>query len=317
MVVSHTLHPGAAVHKRAAGQKPYHIAFGVDRFYVAAMAVTILSITACNPQTDLVFHVIVSELPAEDLQQLQQLATQCGVVIWVHDLDKECFANIPEKKAPSFATYHRLFICDILKDEATHVLYLDSDIVCLGALPTPPDIGDAVAAVVLDVEQEDRNSSLGRDKSVPYFNAGVMYIDVKNWNKDGISQKVIDCLTAHPAFRFADQDILNLVLADKIVFLNSKWNTLWMKAFKANPDLQNDVVFLHYAGQKPWLPWSTAFMDAPFAQYFAHSPWPMQRLLTPATRKNKGQYARYLMKKGRFAKALFWYIRFLCARRRT
>lgn len=297
------------------GRTPIHIAFGVDGFYVAAMAITILSIVSTNPQTAFVFHVVTAALSSEDLKLLERLAGQLKITVQVHNLDQDSFALIPDKKSPTYAIYYRLFLCSFLKGRVSRVLYLDSDIVCLRALPPLPELDDAVAAVVLDTEQGDRNTAIGRGAGEPYFNSGVMYINVDRWNELNVTHKTIECLAKGSVFRFPDQDALNLILAGKIVVLDSQWNKMW-EVFRANPDTCVDTIFLHYAGQKPWLQWNAAFLDPPFAQYLDHSPWPSKRLFTPATRKNKGQYARYLFKRGKFLMALFWYARFLCAPKR-
>ena len=292
---------------------PLHVAFGVDRGYVPAMGVTLISLVSNNPQMDFVFHVIASLQP-DDLEILKRLEKQLRTIIRVHEPDPRCFSRISDKKAPSYAAYYRLFLPELLQDEAEHVLYLDADILCLRALPPLPALEAAIAGVVLDTDQAGRNAALWRESSVPYFNSGVMYINLKRWQEHAITQKVIDLLAANPAFRFPDQDALNLVLEGQLVWLDSGWNRIWETV---QPGDTADIVFLHYAGDKPWHAWRSAYLDPPFAKFLHQSPWHPRRLLTPTTRKAKGQYARYLLKKGRWAKACFWYLQFLCARRKS
>ena len=292
-----------------------HIAFGVDRNYVPAMGVTIISIVTNNPETDFVFHVVAETLPPEDLEIIERLAKQIGSPIRVHMLDHTALAAIPGKKSQVYAIYYRLFLCELLKNDAAHVLYLDADIVCLRALPPLPELGGAIAAVVMDTDQHARNAALNRPEATPYFNSGVMYMNVRNWNEDNITRKVLNVLSSHAAFRFPDLDALNLVLENKIVWLDGRWNQMW-EVFAGVPTAYANTVFLHYAGEKPWHEWRSAFLDPPFAQHFQQSPWPTCRLLIPHTRKNKLQYARHLFKRGNFLKASLWYIRFLGTRRR-
>ena len=289
--------------------EPLHIAFGVDRNYVPAMGVTMISIVENNPQLNIVFHVLVDALPPEDLEIIQRLETQLSTSIRVHRLDADRLALVPPH-----ATYYRFFLCDILKDEASHVLYLDADITCLRNIYPLPELGEAVAAVVLDVDQADRNAGINRPASTPYFNAGVMYVDIKRWNGNDVTNKSF-ALLATRRFQFHDQDILNLVLANQVLLIDRKWNRL-RDAFSSANAITADTIFLHYAGDKPWHAWRKAFLDPPFAKYFKKSPWPAARLLTPRTRKNKLQYAKHLLKQGNLFNGMLWYIRYLSTPKR-
>ena len=309
--MTHTLTFGP---DQTAKGSPLHIAFGVNEHYVPAMGVTMHSIIANNPQTHIIFHVVAASLPHGDLTILRQFAEQLKVRINLYDLDKEAYSTLPEPGLLTYASYNRLFLCAILKDIATHVLYLDSDIVCLHTIPPLPELGDAIAAVVLDPEQDTTNSFIGRPASAPFFNSGVMYIDVKRWNENGITNKVIETILANR--KYGDQDALNLVLAGQITRLEEKWNRLW-NTVRSDSAANSDAVFLHYTPHRPWHEWSPAFLDPSFAKYFSQSPWPKRRLLNPVTRKHKGQYARYLFRRGNLPKALLWYVRFLRTQRKA
>lgn len=293
---------------------PLHIAFGVDENYLPAMATTMISIVANNPEAHIIFHVIAVSLPSSDLTILERFAEELKVTIKLHDLDEEAFTMLPDNRALTYATYNRLALCEILKDVATHVLYLDSDIVCLRALPPLPELGGTIAGVILDENQDDTNAGIGRPGARPYFNAGVMYIDVKRWNERNITNTVIklflDNKKVDKTLQFYDQDALNIVLTDQVTWLDGKWNRMW-GTFQYDRAAYSDTVFLHYAGHKPWHQWTPAFLDAPFAKYFSQSPWPARRLLDPVTRKHKGQYARYLFRRHNLPKALLWYVKFL------
>ncbi len=273
-----------------------------------------ISIVANNPQTHLIFHVVAASLPVDDLQILGQLAEQLKVTIHLHDLDKEAYSTLPDPGALSYASYNRLFLCEILKNVAAHVLYLDSDIVCLRAILPLPELGDAIAAVILDPEQDTTNIFIGRPSSTPFFNSGVMYIDIKRWNEHDITNKVINTILANKTFD--DQDALNLVLTGQLTWLDEKWNRLW-RTFQSDRTAHSDTVFLHYTPHRPWQKWSPAFLDPPFVKYFSQSPWPASRLLVPVTRKDKKKYARHLLKSGNVFGSARWYLKYFTTRKRV
>ena len=57
-------------------------------------------------------------------------------------------------------------------------------------------------------------------------------------------------------FRCFDQDALNIVLKDKVKYIEPKYNFLANISLKHNKNLQNvpmDTIFIHYHGfNKPW-----------------------------------------------------------------
>ncbi len=293
---------------------PLHIAFGVDRFYVAAMAVTMISLVAHNPGRDLRFHVIVSTMPEEDLARLEQLSKQLAVPINVHRLDAGFFARIPDTKSLSFATYFRLFIGPLLAGVAERVLYMDCDIVCIAPLPELPDLSEGVvAAAALDVDQAFHNASLGRAADAAYFNAGVLYLDVTGWNRLGLTEAALAVLGGDKRYPYLDQDALNIVLKDRWVVLPRGWNSFW-HLFKESPALQSQTVLIHYTRDKPWFRWSGDFMEPHFAAHVAASPWPLERLLSlPTKRSHKRIYARHLLRQGNLVEAGRWFVRYLAS----
>lgn len=88
----------------------------------------------------------------------------------------------------------------------------------------------------------------------------MMYIDLKEWIKCKISEKCINILreiNKFPdkkikygyEFRCFDQDALNIVLKDKVKYIEPKYNFLANISLKHNKNLQNvpkDTIFIHY-----------------------------------------------------------------------
>jgi len=295
-----------------AGRAALHIVFGVDQFYVPAMAITMLSVVEHNRDQAVLFHVVVSGLPSEDLASLEKFADQIKATIRIHDLDPAFFEAIPDKKSLSYATYFRLFIGTLLRGEAERALYIDCDIVCLRAIPPLPDLAEPMAAAaVLDVDQEYHNRSLSRGDTEPYFNAGVMVIDIARWNAMNLTERSLQQFSQHDKLPYLDQDALNLVLKDHVVLLDRAWNTFW-HLYHGDRANHSDPIFLHYTGHKPWFRWDKNYLEPNFARYIDQSPWTRERLLTyPVKRSHKRLYARQLFKKGHVVSAALWFVRYL------
>jgi lipopolysaccharide biosynthesis glycosyltransferase len=305
---------------------PFHIAFGVDARFAPAMGVTITSILVNNPNINIVFHVIANHIRPDDLKKLQNLAEQHAVDLQLHTIDRQAFSALPDPKQLSHAIYNRLLIGSLLRGVAPKVLYLDSDIVCLGDISglNALDMGDAIIAAVKEASAPcpQRMAAIGMPQAAPYFNSGVLYIDLGRWDKHEITRKAIDRLTqSGRQLAFFDQDALNLVLLDKVAFINAKWNTLYWR-LGPNHHIPAETVFLHYAIDKPWYEWSPCFHDPTFKKYRDRSPWADCPMYDPnhdypRSRRDKKRYARHLLNTGDILGASRWYLKYLATRKAT
>lgn len=295
----------------ATKQAPLHVGFGIDATFLPAMSVTVRSLVAQNPDMPFVVHVVMAHIPSTDKAILELFARRVGVTLWLHLLEPEEFARLPQTGAYPSAAYNRLFLPKFLKDITDRVLYLDADIVCIGPLPALPDlVGDDVFAAAFDVEQISRNQAIGRDNGLAYFNSGVLYIDLQRWQTVNYSERVTEYLNRGQSYPFADQDILNLLTEGRFVQLGSQWNTFWTQ-LNSHPSDHRDAVFLHYSGNKPWHPWSINYLDRHFAPYTIDTAWPLARFNPLKSRLHRRLYARHLMRSRDFLGAAVWFFRYL------
>ena len=95
-------------------------------------------------------------------------------------------------------------------------MYLDADIICLNSIKLLKNfnIDDNIVGVIEEAnkyveKQQIKELELISNK---YFNAGVMYINIKEWIKNNINDKILNLLKSKKKFMFNDQDILNIVL---------------------------------------------------------------------------------------------------------
>ena len=175
------------------------------------------------------------------------------------------FPNI-ENTHISEATYYRLYIENLLPKNIDEVLYLDCDVICINDpieaisnLSKKTKESKNIIAVktefVKDNENreffENLNSNLKR-----YFNAGVMYIDLKQWRKFNVEKKSLKIIEEKQKdLLYWDQDVLNILFENRYLEIEEKLN------FKVGGDrlysneltVSNNEIFIHYMGsKKPW-----------------------------------------------------------------
>ena len=139
--------------------------------------------------------------------------------------DMQMFARFAESAWHSRAMYLRLLIPDLLPDDVERVLYVDSDVVVVRDL-SPLWSVDFEQLAVYAVENfshptfatalPEAVSGIGASPETPYFNSGVLLMNLRVWREEGISEQVNAFLRDRPdLITWGDQDALNLAIAGR------------------------------------------------------------------------------------------------------
>ncbi|MGE5606046.1 MAG: glycosyltransferase family 8 protein [Bacteroidota bacterium] len=294
-----------------------HVALCADEKYVCRVGITITSVVINNPGLSFAFHLIISSINAEDYQRLQEFGRKYDAELHLYYINIEIFNLMPT--AFSVATYYRFLVPKALQGISKEVLYLDADLICLSSLKEirDLDITNCIAAVAHDVKDVTvkRIKKLGL-KTGKYFNAGVMYINVGYWNQEDISNQAAYLLNQNPSlYSLFDQDALNKILENKLIFVNERWNLLEPVMIK---DIPPGTIFLHYAGRlKPWIGDSIPNRSSARYLYYHYtqlSLWNSVSLQNPTNHSDMRRYSKALIKEGDYAKGIYWYGKYLQAK---
>jgi len=175
------------------------------------------------------------------------------------------FPNLNNKHV-SLATYYRMFIEDYIPSHINFLLYIDPDVICLN------DPKNEISKVLNELNKSkniisarevgNENSSAEIYKRLNlkgsgYFNAGVIFINYKEWSKKNIKDKLIDLMRSnYENIIFWDQDVLNLYFDGDFNRIDKALNYNFIKKFddKSYIDsISKSILFLHYSGKtKPW-----------------------------------------------------------------
>lgn len=81
------------------------------------------------------------------------------------------------------------------------------------------DIGDKIAGAVLDSSGGEAKRAIGLSEGTPYFNAGILLINLNSWRKNNIQKKCLDLIEqkiiSKEMLPFADQDVLNKIFSEE------------------------------------------------------------------------------------------------------
>ena len=163
-------------------------------------------------------------------------------------MDMSIYQNFHIKVARfSRVTYIRIVMPWILRHYTDRYLYLDSDMICVGSLKQFLSIdlkGKAIGA--LTYHTPERVSFLKMKQDV-YFSDGLMWIDVNEWIREKITEKVFDYQGADPKrFKGQTQDLLNLVIDGDMTPIPNLFHHM-------DKDFSVQGILIHYSGRdKPW-----------------------------------------------------------------
>lgn len=152
------------------------------------------------------------------------------------------------------ATYYRIFIANLFP-QYDKAIYLDSDIVLLDDISKMYNIAleDALVGAVADgavaivpAFRRYTKEVLGIDAE-NYFNAGVLLMNLKRFRETDFYGQFCQLLKNYKFSVAQDQDYLNVLCKDSVVFLDETWNKMPIGGANGKPCL------IHYnLTMKPW-----------------------------------------------------------------
>lgn len=199
-----------------------HIVCCTDENYAFNFPVIVQSVLEQHAKEEVTFHLLHAPLLPSTAEKIARYTAETGIAFSRHLLDNAVFAGLPEIAYFTTAMYYRLVIPELL-GELDKVLYLDMDAIVDGRLDElwNTNLAGKAAAVVEDGEPKH----LGEHSPKRYFNSGVMLMNLAYWREHDVKTKAIDFLMKHrDILRFPDQDALNVVLQDDLLFMPEKWN---------------------------------------------------------------------------------------------
>ena len=256
-----------------------HILFAANDNYSMPTYVTMYSVLAhINPSYNIHFHIIDIGFREESKQKITDnlIKFKKEITISFYAPEYERFEALPQVQHFGLDVYFRLNLDTLLPSDIDRVLYLDSDVIVQQDLSPllDYDMKGNVVGAVRDYYQTDMGDclpipceQLGIPFDTPYFNAGVLLIDVKKWREQDTTQKVIDTLLKFRRhIHHADQDGLNLVVYNNKCLLDNVYNVHsyfgkenhWKltdfrnQVMKDNDYLENNAKLIHFIGPKPW-----------------------------------------------------------------
>jgi lipopolysaccharide biosynthesis glycosyltransferase len=235
------------------------------------------------------------DISARNRSRIEGMVMANGGEIVFHEIRDQWVAGLPVKGFTGKATWYRFYLDELLPD-TDRILYLDVDLLVMESLLPlwRTSLNGYVLGAVTNVppvpslQSYFERPELGGD---PYFNAGVLLLDLARMRSEGLGQE-LRSFSVKNADRLSwrDQDALNEVLHARRRPLHPRWNCMnsvmyfpWANEYfppGTVEEARSRPAIRHFEGpaqNKPWHLLSTPEVRRLYAEHRRHTPWPRVR----------------------------------------
>ena len=230
-----------------------------DERFAPGLAALLSSIAAYAPNSGV--HVLDCGVSDSTRNWLEELFVRARFI------KLDVGRDLPSPSVGSHATYARIFIGDFF--DGDRVLYLDADTLLLSTIDALEAIHLPDNCVVAACREPYTptfashngildHQVLGLSGTTPYFNAGVLLIDVARWRAARVKERALDYLRRHDVrITLYDQEALNVVLASRWHELDPVWNVSKYWATQGSAVWRHMMAaarIVHFLSpEKPWI----------------------------------------------------------------
>ena len=251
-----------------------NIVFASDNNYAQHTAVAMASVLVNTKVPKRIqFYLIDDEIQQENKEKITKTVQNLGGNIEFIKIKNSRLEDCYVSGELSRASYFRLDIANILDENIEKIIYLDCDLLVYDDIEKmwQLDMGGKPVAATCDLGimasarvRKQKNKFIGLPFDAPYFNAGVLIMDLKKW-RDGNYAEAIIALATQNKYPNHDQDALNKFFMNNWQEIPLRWDVippvfnLFLKIV-TKPDLRkkaieaklNPAIFHYAGGYKPW-----------------------------------------------------------------
>lgn len=266
-----------------------------DANFVKHMATMLVSLVENNARHNIrIFILYIGEL--DGISKIETLLARHANVSLM-SVDESLVPNRANHRGNNRTPWLRLLMGEVLPPEVDRVLYLDCDTIVRGDLADlwNTDLRGRTLGAVPDVVPDSIHnvhaewlSELGFPPDAPYFNSGVLLVDLRRWRELGIGQRSLDFAFQHiDQCRRRDQDALNVIAQGDWLSLDPKWNFQSGEVCETYDEvirfkriswrMRDTIKVVHFTSHsKPWHYLNYHPMKREYLRYRQRTPWPLE-----------------------------------------
>ena len=206
------------------------VVLATDENYAEFVSVVLVSLLDNNPQfRHIKAHLLVNNVSDRALTMIQESVASDRLSVFTYDISN--LRNILGIEVPptiALTAYARLFVGSILPQDIEKLLYLDCDIVVNDSISDfwSLDLHENWIAGCLDTLPNSLSkTNIGLERDDPYFNSGVLLINLSAWRKENLQTRFLQFLLDYGGHvHHHDQGIINAVCNGHKVIVPLKFN---------------------------------------------------------------------------------------------
>lgn len=289
------------------------IVYQADETYAGVLSIALYSLLRSNSEAAFSIAIIDDGLSASSKRTLNGMTQEFGKQIKYISAKtiNQIVDNTGLTKYKGFRknahSYLKLIYPSIC-DDYDRILYLDCDTLVIGNIEglLNLDLKNSIVAMSLDSSVDLKYKKvIGLEAYEPYFNSGVIVIDVEKWKEANVLDKIQTVANNGRQYSTVDQDYINIALRGNCEVISNKYNfqpfhrrytpeeylnvyqkqTLYYNVNELK-DAEKDVRILHffrYLGMHPWDYRSLHPFKEEFIYYWNQVPGVQLPSITPNT----------------------------------
>ena len=220
-------------------KKDFDVVFATNREkdlkYLAVAGRSLLE--NCSRPDRVRLHILHSLLDQSQLDRLSDSWKGFSASVRFYSMEERLGNRAQD---PGYGYWYRVYLADLLSTSISRALYLDCDVLVLGDIAElwSVSLGDNLAGVVWDpgyrhfgiaaqLEKRAKKNGLSFCGAGPYFNTGVLLIDLSAWRSADIAGEIERNFgSTHQDSILFDQDELNILLQGRVLPLTPAWNLI-------------------------------------------------------------------------------------------
>lgn len=252
-----------------------HITTAANENYAPGLLVTVASmLISIDPDVELTLHFLNGGVSSSTVEKLKRMCESLHAHCTLVDIpmDESLFAGANLGPGNSYMAYARLLMGSLIREPK--VIYVDSDMVIQKDLSELWNLNMQGARALVCADPiikrlaEDCPIKLTEsDIRAPYFNTGLIVIDLDYWREKGFETTAIHIAKNYKCALW-DQTILNYLLKNSVIFLNQIWNWPF-----ADVCIQGEIQKWNYHfsdKQKPWLYYGSSLKHKVWRYYYKY-----------------------------------------------
>lgn len=251
-----------------------NLAFAINNDYIQHFFTALKSIEINNKKQ---FDIHILYLNLSNSNKSLIIESFQNYNFYWYDLSEFDFSDFYINAHINYETYFRIIIPEVIQTDK--VLYLDSDILVRSDLTSlyNIDVSNNAVAACMDYKAQERKEFLNIPKEYNYFNAGILLINLDFWRKNHFTQKLV-CYIKQMGnkLKYWDQDALNALLYEYVVYLDDCWNvqTASFESKEIDQNILENPYIVHFTGaSKPWHISSNSQFKNEYLKYLKLTPF--------------------------------------------